>query len=294
MIRVETIGADEKYWLAQPGSENCWLFKANNVHKVGGRTWSQREDFSEKVSGELALKMEIPSARIELAEREGENGCVSLNLCPLGWELQPGVVLMDGLLVDYVPGYEQGNRTRAGHSLENIHRALADYGPPPGAAVPDWFNAFDVFVGYVTFDAIIANRDRHDENWAVVRPPSGELPGALAGSFDHARALGSTLVEGRMAGLLEAGKIAAWVERGTAWRFEHDPTRGCPTLVEAARLALSMVNSEVRDHWLDRVMHITSTDVGEITRRVPGMSEVVSTFIEQVVMANRRRVLDGC
>ncbi|RLP94397.1 hypothetical protein EAD89_04105 [Micromonospora sp. BL4] len=292
LIRQETIGADEKYWLADPNDRQAWLFKANNTHRNAAGEWSQREDFAEKVGGELASAMGIPCARIELARRDDESGCVSLNLCPEGWELQTGAVVLDGLLEDYEPGY-MGNKARPGHSLENICQALDGYGPPPGAAVPAGFEAFDVFVGYVVFDAVVANRDRHDENWAVMRPPPDGSRATLAGSFDHARALGSTLREAKMSALLQGG-VSNWCEKGTAWRFEHDPELTCPTLVQVASSALRMVAPAVREYWLESVADITEATVVGLTSRIPDMSVVVSTFIEQVVMTNRRRVLDGC
>lgn len=293
LIRAETIGADEKYWLADPSDSSQWLFKANKIHRNSAGVWSQREDFSEKVGGELAAAMGLPCARIEFARHGEELGCISLNLCPEGWELQTGLVVLDGLLDDYEPGYLLANKARRGHSLENIRRALDGHGPPPGASLPGDFDAFDVFVGYLVFDAVVANRDRHDENWAVMRPPTGCGNATLAGSFDHARALGSTLREARMAALLGRG-LQSWVEKGTAWRFGHDPALACPTLVQVASEALRMVAPDVRERWLGSVADITAAKVVDVTSRIPNMSEVVGTFIEQVVMTNRRRVLDGC
>ena len=201
---IETIGGEEKAWLLQPSNEPStrWLFKPNNVHPAVGSkaAWSQREDFAEKVSCELGTRMEIPCAKIELAQRRGRAGCISRDLAPKDWEIQTGFVLLDALLSDYIPGRELSNKLRTGHSLENIRAALTDYAPP--AEVDESFDAFDVFVGYIAFDAVVANRDRHDENWAVMRPPhSGPAP-VLAGSFDHGRAIGSTLQEIKMAKVL--------------------------------------------------------------------------------------------
>jgi hypothetical protein len=177
--------------------------------------------------------------------------------------------------------------------LANIQRALRDHEPQPGCKLPDEFDAFDTFVGYVMFDALVANRDRHDENWAVLLPPVPGLKPALAGSFDHARALGCALPEKRIAAELAKG-LDGFVKGGTAWRFERDPAKPVPTLVEVARQALGMVRPQVRGHWLDRVQNLTTRDVMQVTRRVSGLSEVVSTFVEQVVEVNRGRVLDDC
>ena len=45
------------------------------------------------------------------------------------------------------------NKERKGHSLENIRLALEGYSRPPRSSLPEKLDAFDTFVGYVTFDA---------------------------------------------------------------------------------------------------------------------------------------------
>lgn len=154
----EPTGGDEKEWLTDRDGRD-WLFKPVVEHENEG--FVQGEDWSEKVSAEMARLVGVPCATVELAVRNGRRGSISLDLKPPKWELQPGAVL----LAQTVPDYVSGDRHRRGHSLENIRLALERYGPPPQAAVPTSFRAFDVFVGYLILDAWIANRDRHDENW---------------------------------------------------------------------------------------------------------------------------------
>lgn len=121
VVRAETIGADAKSWLEDSATGGRWLFKANNVHVTSSATWSQREDVAEKVAGELASRAGLPCATIEFARRGTEAGCISLDLKPTtNWELQTGSVVLDGLLDDYIPGYEISNKLRIGHSLVNI------------------------------------------------------------------------------------------------------------------------------------------------------------------------------
>jgi hypothetical protein len=125
----------------------------------------------------------------------------------------------------------------------------------------------------------------------VLMPPDAEFKRALAGSFDHARALGCALSESGMARTLDRG-LDRFVRGGTAWRFEHDPAKPPPSLVEVAKQALAMVRPHVRTHWLERVQNFTTQDVTRVTRRVSKLSVVASTFVEQVVEINRGRVLD--
>lgn len=172
-VREEAIGGEEKYWLEQPAIGHRWLFKPDNFVDNCLVPWYQREGVTEKITCELATRLGVPCAQIELAVRDGRPGCISLDLAPRHWQLQTGAVVLGSLLSDYVPGNEQGNNSaRVGHSLVNIQHALREHEPQPGFKLPEDFDAFDIFVGYVMFDALVANRDRHDENWAVLLPPT--------------------------------------------------------------------------------------------------------------------------
>lgn len=68
-----------------------------------------------------------------------------------------------------------------------------DFVPFEGIETP-----LDVFVGYLLFDAWIANPDRHGENWGIVTitPAEDEF---LAPAFDHGAAMGRSLLDGERA-----------------------------------------------------------------------------------------------
>lgn len=183
VVALEPGGTDEKVWLGVPGVNTRALFKPNRA-----RVGSERgEDWPEKLASELATTLGIPAARIDLAERNGRRGCLSHDIVPTRWELQPGAVLLNQLL-----NFQHDPRDKAarGHTLNNIRQVLCGYGPPPGFSGPPEFDAFSVFAGYLVLDALISNRDRHSENWAVLRGPRKDDQ-YLAPSYDHASAWAS-------------------------------------------------------------------------------------------------------
>ena len=218
---VEPTGLTPHYWYRQPDAPELWLFKP--VEVPDGRVLG--DDWSEKVASEVASLLEIPAARIELARRATQVGCISQNLIPRKWEMQEGAVLLAGT----VPGYRSRIPGRAGHSTVNIQLALDRFGPPPNSILPADFGAYDVFVGYLIFDALIANKDRHDGNWAVLRPPSDRsVPDALCGSFDHASSLGFNLTDAERSHRLAHGLVKQWALRGDAYGLPHLQKRlGC-------------------------------------------------------------------
>ena len=111
VVRVETSGRDEKYWLRDPDTEEDWLFKAVTVREghVHG------EDWAEKAVSHLADLVGIPHARIELARRDGKQGLIGLNLTPRSFELQEGRVLLQRF-PEYVYRPGRGGK-HPGHSL---------------------------------------------------------------------------------------------------------------------------------------------------------------------------------
>lgn len=283
----EPAGADEKLWLAEPATERRWLFKpvtiaANMVHG---------EDWAEKAASELALMLGLPCARVEVAVRGDQRGAVSLNLRPPGFAMHNGAVLLSGIVEGYLPG-AQNPAGRPGHSLENIRLALHGAEQPPDADVPADLSAFDVFAGMLMFDAWIANRDRHDENWSVLEPHDPDEPVRLCGAYDQAGCLGFNVPDGKRSQLLRSDAVSGWALRGTAWRFEHSGKP--PTLVELAARALAMASSAAQDHWIDALRRVSDDTVRETLYGLPVLSDPARTFALEVLRINKERLLHEC
>ena len=231
IVGDETSGAEAKYWLAEPGTERRWLFKTVTIKQghVHG------EDWAEKAVAHLASLLGVPCATVEMADLRGAPGCISADLRPSGHELQPGQVLLEER---EAPGYVHAKgRLHPGHSLENIRRVLDGALPPPGCELPFDITAFDVFAGYVVLDAWVANRDRHDNNWAVLRPIARSAdPLRLCGSYDHASSLGFNVTDDESSRrLADAAGVSQWCGRGYADRFERGPDQRRLTLVDMRR-----------------------------------------------------------
>jgi hypothetical protein len=289
VIADETAGAEEKYWLQEPGTDERWLFKSVTVK--GGHVHG--EDWAEKAVAQLAGLLGVPCARIELAELRGSPGCIGADLRPPQYELQHGQILLEERKA---PGYVHGKGTvHPGHTLENIRASLDGALPPPWSEFPFDATAYDVFAGYVLLDAWVANRDRHDNNWAVLRPAiASGGPLSLCGSYDHANGLGFNLTDDRCLLLAEQQRLATWCEKGTAWRFDHDPGLPIPTLVELAAKALQLASAEARRYWPERLAQVEQDAVRHVLAQVPRMSDPARTFAEKMLQVNRRRVLDAC
>jgi hypothetical protein len=258
--RDETSGVEEKMWLIEPDTSPpvSWLFKSVTVSERDACC----EDLAEKAAAELGARLGIPCATVDLAGRDGRRGSVAADLRPKGCQMQPGALLM---LDREVPGYIPRARGRPGHSLENIRFVLDGVFPPPGWEFPFEATGFDVFAGFTMFDALIANRDRHDENWAVLLPVAGEGPAMLCGSYDHANSLGYNLTDAKREMYLgRENGVEGWCRKGTAFRFEHTPGKKPPTLVQTAVRALGLASEAALEHWSRRLELLGEAEIRSV------------------------------
>lgn len=283
---LEPSGDDPKEWLVDPSDGTRWLFKPAVV--TADRR--QGEDWAELLTSRVAELLGVPAAVIRLAVRAGKPGCLSKDARPLvlsggGEELapaHPGSVLLSELVEDYAPR----SRDRRGHTLMNVQSVLRNVRPPRAIADAP-LSAFDVFAGYLVLDALVAGQDRHSDNWSVAFDPDGQ--GELVPSYDHASSLGFNLLDDSRDRLLaDADALGQWVARGRATRFGDG--QGV-TLVEHAATALTM-SAPARRHWLRRLEAFDVPTWRAVAVPQTVLSDVGRIFAVEVVIANRRRLLD--
>lgn len=216
-----------------------------------------------------------------MAVRNGRPGLLSYDLVELGYELHAGAVLIGTIDNRLVPR----SKERLGRNLDNIERVLR---PLPARGMPTGFSAFDQFCGYLMLDALVANRDRHEENWAVLRSPTGDL--SLAPSFDHGNSLDFNLNDSRRWSELDRDPLLVnWAGRGRADRFEGGRRL---SLVEFAALAASRSTPGAAEVWHSRLARVDDADWAPVLSRTPEMSEAARRFSLQLLITNRRRLLD--
>lgn len=295
VMAVEFTGVDARNWLADPSRAReddksaWWLFKEVKMGQVMGpgrvplRQYRRVDDRVEKLACGLAKLLALPSAEIALVRRGGAEGLISHNVATTGWSLQPA----DVVLSEY-PGYvscgsDRKMRERPGHNMANIELLLDAMLGPPASDLSTW-RAFDVFVGYLVFDAWIANTDRHAFNWAVLLSPEGDR---LAPSFDHGSALGSGLEDASRARWLSQD-VGSWCSKGLARRFEGGRS---VTLVELAVVALTRASAQAAS-WIEMLGDLKRDEWQALISGIPGMSVVEGTFVDEVLEANRRRLCD--
>ncbi|WP_353180309.1 HipA domain-containing protein [Salinisphaera sp. T5B8] len=216
IIDDEPMGSKNKFWIEIPGDRHPWLFKytRTNDDRSTGEHWA------EKVAAEIAGKLQLPHAEVELAEFNGCFGSLSRRferLADDGVELVHGNDLLSGLLQNYDSQLVRGQQE---HTLKNILNAIGNaIGRDDGAREEAFLN----LGGYVLLDALILNTDRHHENWALLRQtlPAKETSHHIAPTFDHASSLGREHTDSKLRQWLteEQWRVAWYAERGKGGIF---------------------------------------------------------------------------
>lgn len=280
----EPMGTKDKFWIYV--NSDHWLVKLCRV--VDGET--RGEDWSEWLVHRLAALLGVPTAVTEpatvLVDGELRRGSASLDVRE---DISLRLVHGNELLAEADPVYDGGQRRRnERYTPAAVRTALRDFGPPPGQS-SDLTDAFDAWAGYLVLDAWVAGRDRHHENWAVVR--SAHATGYLVPSFDHGNALGFQEAEASVELLADdAPRLERWCRRGKSHHFA-----GKPDLVALALTTLGLASDAARSHWLEALGSIDSAEVVEVVSAVPRelMSDARRTFVTALLETNRERLRRG-
>lgn len=280
---VEHLGSKAKFWFKW--NEENWLFKEAREHSG--------EDWSEKVASEIARLLGLPTHRAELAVAAGKRGCaVRSFLTDYPGDLVHGNELLGGFITGYDKDKQRG---QAEHTFDNIVAVIEKMFPDEkerrAAAIR--------MVGYLVFDALVGNTDRHHQNWGAVltfrRDEDGfrTLHTQLAPTFDHASSLGRELTDEARLRHLRDGTLLRYIHKGKGGIFENGSSKaGMSPIALAAMLANRY--PEFFGPWRSRIENLSLDAVREIIWRVPGerISEPGREFALSFVVASRKLLLE--
>lgn len=259
------------------------------------------ENWAEKIAAELAELMGIPHAHYDLAEWNDRNGVISPSLVKKGDRLIHGNELIEGKVIvargdENLRYYEQ--RSHIASRAFQFFKKNSDIIVPPQGYLPvnGVDSALGVFVGYLLFDAWIANQDRHSENWGVVS--SGDQL-FLSASYDHGSGLARNETDERRKIMLSTKDKGASLEAYAARaRSAFYPNAAGESKVKAylTHVLFQLSHKEdVRagDIWIERLASISDTDIADIINQVPGrlMTDVAREFTAKLLRVNINRLI---
>lgn len=281
---VEQLGSKPKFWFKRNG-EN-WLFK-----ETRGTTG---EDWSEKVASEIARLLGLPTHHTELAVWEGKRGCaVKSFLASNQSVLVHGNELLGGLITGYDKEKERG---QADHTFDNIVSVIERLFPSEKARREAAFR----MVGYLVFDALVGNTDRHHQNWGVLLETTfapGQTPRfevQLAPTFDHASSLGRELTDEARERHLSEATIERYIRKGRGGIFDDAKAKHGLSPMAVAQMLAQRYPQFFRP-WQTRVGELSDEAVSGIVQRVPDklISPIGKRFTLAFLAASRRLLHDS-
>lgn len=276
---VEQLGSKPKFWFKLKG-EN-WLFKEARENTG--------EDWSEKVASEIARLLGLPTHHTELAMWEGKRGCaVKSFLASNQSVLVHGNELLGGLITGYDKEKERG---QAHHTFDNIVSVIERLFPSEKARREAAFR----MVGYLVFDALVGNTDRHHQNWGVLlettfapgQPPEIEVQ--LAPTFDHASSLGRELTDEARERHLSEVTIERYIHRGRGGIFDDAKAKHGLSPMAVAQMLAQRYPMFFKP-WQSRVGELSDEALHGIVGRVPDgrISAIGKRFTLAFVAATRK------
>lgn len=292
-LTTEPLGTKFKFWYRDPNF-GLTLFKEGRPGT--GENWAER------IACELAATIELPHAKYELAQYENRFGVVSRSLV----DRTARIIHGNELLATHTTDYVQSEATRYRNPNHTLRRVLAylrrsndvlgaPYGWPQS---PHLRSALDFFIGYLMFDTWIANQDRHDENWALLRTGEGNL--YLSPSFDHGSSMARNEPDARRIERLstrdQQRHITAFVRSARSAFFPHafEPVQR-PLYTLDAFVQAAAQSPQAAKEWRDRLAGVDNERVRAIIDQIPvdWMTEPARVFTAELLRLNRERILNA-
>lgn len=269
----EPLGTKEKYWT----KDKKLLFKIGRENTL--------ENCSEKIACEIAKLIGIPTAEYELAKyRNGVEkfGVVSENFL----NEKQTLMLINEVLTIATKDYQKQKRYK--QKEYTLHKALEIV-----TALQRIFRVRDMlynFVGYLIFDCLIGNQDRHHENWGFI---IGNKSIQLAPSFDHASGVASKVSDKEAKERLNTNdqnrSVEAFCKRAKT-PFYNEQGEVLKTLEVVSELCKKPQTKQYSLQWIQKISQLTQADYQGILDKIPQgfITQSQKYFIKEMLAVNTR------
>lgn len=272
---IEQLGTKEKYWIY------CPVDKCKKLFKIGRPNTG--EDWAEVAAYEIARLIELPVAKYEFARYKDNLGTVSTSIVLDNEHLIHGNELLAEIDDKYpINKYYKVKEYRLDTASKIVSVIDAQF--------PN-LNSLVSFIGYIVFDCLIANQDRHHENWGFILRQQGKL--SLAPSYDHAAGFGcreqDTIIARRLTTKDKNFTVAAYCQRAKTPFYDGQSQR--LSTLDACRFLGSKHQAQLC-YWLDKIGAIDTNDIKSIFIRIPNefISNQQRLFAQEVLKENMKRL----
>ena len=290
-INIEQMGTKSKFWY-EDNEGTKWLFKSNEtINAKEERITRIGENWSEKCAYEICLLLKIPAPEVHLAVHNGKSGTISKNFI----DDNETLVFANEFVTKYSKGEDGKIEERKNfHTAGRIHAALdtMEVLKPAGwNSLPGVKSAADFFCGYLVLDCLIANQDRHEENWGIVS--TGEDTLHLSPSFDHAASLARNISDEERSSRLNSKDngqmVSTFIKRAKSQLYDKQGKR--LKTIEALE-DFSKRTPHALSAWTEKLQQIEIGEIKSIFDKIPSttMSETAKEFSLSIIVENSKRI----
>lgn len=253
---VEHLGTKEKFWTRLKSKE--YLFKIGRENTL--------ENCSEKIAYEIAKLIQLEVAEYEFAtyvngyERQG---VASKKFIENNARLILGNEILNMLIVNY-------DKNARNNELSSV------------LALMKLTESTNNFSGYLVFDALIGNQDRHHENWGFISSKSGLT---LAPSFDHASGLASKVSEQEAKNRLTTQdvnyKVSHFCKKAITPFYKNG--KKLKTFEVIAELCKIKDFAKHTFEWIEKIAEIKKDEFNKIMDKIPADFKLKDANMELIV-----------
>jgi hypothetical protein len=277
---IEQLGSRDKYWFLAEDGITRTLFKIGRPNT--GEHWA------EVVVARIAGYFGIPHVRYDLAY-DGRLGVATPSLV----QNHRATRLIHGneLLARSFQAYPADqSKPGAAYNLRDIYQALSPYKGLREYDAPTEFGL------YLFLDTLVANQDRHHENWGLLE--MADTSRVLAPTFDHAASLACRLTNSERTRRLntrdDGFSIDTFTRRAKSWFYpDRDGTRRLST-IEAFRLWVGYMKREAISGVYRQLEQIDESTWAVMFQDLnqDGITEMEQAFATRLLAVNRSRLID--
>lgn len=244
-----------------------------------------------KIACELAALLGLPHAHYELAVYKGKRGVITKNFIS---ERGEQLILGNELLETFVSS-EDGNNPNIQY-VDDVHQIMLNtvINKPIGfSSLKDIKTASEFFIGYLMFDALISNQDRHNENWGAIITVKGV--NHLAPSYDHgaslARNISDEMRTKRLTSKDRGQQVSQFVLKAKSWFLNREIDSRIKLLDAFNEYAL--MEREAAKSWLKILKELDDEEIRLLISRVPEelMTQVAKDFTFKLIQCNKSNLL---
>jgi len=275
---IEQLGTKEKYWIYDVTTDEKKLFKIGRPNT--GENWA------EIVAYEIGKHIGLKVAIYELAVYGSKQGTVSTNFVQNDERLIHGNELL--VKIDKSYPSDRFYKVRE-YKLDTVLSFIKILERAENIEI---HNALDAFIGYIVFDCLIANQDRHHENWGLIVGLGKKL--RLTPSFDHASGFGCKVQEDEAKNRLNAKDknytVEAFCTRAKTPFYDRDSKQ--LSTIEACRV-LAKHDRESFCKWVEKIEKVEDSFYEEIFEKIPMefVNEYSKQFALEILKENTKRLI---